>query len=101
MDDIENIKPEDDNEILVYVLTERGAEYIDIEVVRGSGEYTRVDTVVVEDMEPDDVWGPIFSRVFDNLGITLDDPGDFSWKDVPLEPLAFLITINCSFTTED
>lgn len=51
----------------------------------------------VEDLEPLDVLGPIFSRVFDELGYVLSDPGDFDWVEIPGDEGAYEVTIRCNF----
>lgn len=96
-----------DNTLLVYILSERTetSETVEVETVQGEGDDVTVRTFEVDDSEPLDVWGLIFSRVFGELGITLSDPGDFDMLDLSKEPGggipdAFLITINCEFTED-
>lgn len=92
-----------DNTMLVYFLTERTetSTSVDVEVVIGEGDDASAEALTVDDSEPLDVYGLIFSRIFDELGYALSDPGDFSWERVPLDDEAYLVTINCDFTTED
>lgn len=90
-----------DNTLLVYVNTERvegESLMLEVETVQGEGDDITLDAFTVEDAEPLDVWGPIFSRVFDHLGITLSDPGDFSWSRTELDSECYEVTINCPFT---
>jgi len=89
-----------DNTLLVEFQSERDyrTDTVDVEVTMGNGDDVTFASFDVDDQEPPDVWGPIFSRIFDHLGITLSDPGDFSWESVPLDSDAYLVTINCDFT---
>lgn len=88
------------NEILVYIQSERTERTttVQVETVQGEGDDVVIANFEVEDNEPLDVWGPIFSRIFDELGITLEDPGDFHWTEVELDDEAYLVTIDCPFT---
>jgi hypothetical protein len=89
---------------LVYVLTERTetSTDVEVEVVVGEGDNVQARTFTVDDSEPLDVWGLIFGRIFDEMGLTLSDPGDFLVEDLSKPPNGiedcFEVTINCPFT---
>lgn len=76
-------------QITVHPLEERGNDLIEVEVQFADGS---VGDFLLDDMEPADVWGPLFSRLFDDLGWTLTDPGDFAW--VETNDGGFVVTIN-------
>jgi hypothetical protein len=69
-----------------------------VEVVIGEGNDAVSQAFTVDDSEPLDVYGLIFSRIFDEVGYTLSDPGDVEWQHVPLDTDAYLVTINSPFT---
>ena len=77
---------------------------VEVEVMVGEGDDAQSRTFTVDDSEPLDVFGLIFSRIFDEMGITLSDPGDFSWTDLSVHPNnidgAYEVEINCAFTEE-
>lgn len=89
-----------ENALLVYIESERTEHTPTVQVgsVQGRGDDLTYARFEVDDSEPLDVWGPIFSRVFDHLGLTLSDPGDFTVE--PVRPDAFRVTINCDFTED-
>ena len=90
-------------EILVYIL-DRSDGAAQVETVQGESDDLTIASFEVDDSEPAEVWGPIFSRIFDHLGLTLSDPGDFSWADLSIAPdgiqNAYLVTIHCDVTEE-
>lgn len=75
---------------------------LEVQVTIGEDDNVQFRTFTVDDTEPMDVEGPIFSRIFDELGIVLSDPGDFGWTDLSKHPHsipnAYLVEINCPFT---
>lgn len=54
--------------MLVYVETRDGG-IVQGQVVRGSGDRAYTVDFEVEDNEPDDVWGPILSRIAEEFGL--------------------------------
>jgi len=92
------------NTMLVYFQTERTDTSTDVavEVVRPIPDDPNGDVDVqaftVDDSEPLDVYGPIFSRIFDELGYTLSDPGAFGWNRTENDGEVYDVEITCPFT---
>jgi hypothetical protein len=92
---------------LVYVLSERTetSTEVEVEVVVGEDSDVTVDTYTVDDSEPLDVWGLIFSRIFDEMGLHLYDPGDYLVEDLSKPPNGiencFEVTITSAYTEKE
>jgi hypothetical protein len=97
------VKDHDDS-FLLYFLTERTetSTEVDVEVVIGEGDNVQAHTFTVDDSEPLDVEGLIISRVLDELGLMLDDPGDVEWTDLSVAPdgieNAFEVHVRSAYT---
>lgn len=75
----------------------RTSVQVETEDVIPGTDITAYHSFEVDDTEPLDVLGPILSRVLEELGYWLDDPGDFDWIEHPTETGTYTLTIRSTF----